>query len=139
MLPTRKFGIRLRLTSDTVFRPQLVDRRKTMRYLLVPAFGFLVACASVALSQERQVNPLLTKDGTLTQELVVHEFEGGGLAAKSRRWTVKPDGAWELAVRDIGVVETKGKLSKDQLKELADDLAQYGLATLPSLRPQQAP
>jgi hypothetical protein len=103
-----------------------------MRSLLVPVLAWMVACASVALSQEKQVNPLVSKEGKLTQELEVHELESGGLAAKSRRWTIKPDGAWVLAVRDVGVLETKGKLSKEKLKALADDLAKYGLSTLPN-------
>ncbi len=108
-----------------------------MRSLLV--LGWVFACAAFVPAQEKQTNPILTKDGNLTQELVVHETEGGGLASKSRRWTVKPNGEWELAVRDVGVVETKGKLSKEQLKALADDLVKYQMNTLPNRIPRKVP
>src|SRR5262249_17123697 len=80
--------------------------------------------------KDKKESKFLTKKGNLTRELVVYETEGAGLASKSRRWTVKPNGQWELAVRDRGIKTTKGKLTKEQLKTLADELEKYGLTTL---------
>jgi hypothetical protein len=91
---------------------------------------FAVVWATPAGSQQKPGSTILTKDGRLVQELEVHEWQGSGFQATSRRWTIRPDGDWILAVREFGVSETKGKLTKEKLAALADDLARYGVASL---------
>lgn len=107
-----------------------------MRTALVMALGLLTVAPLAGLAEEKQKasNKYLTKDGKLTHELEVTEREGSGLGGKSRRWTVKPDGSWEKAVRDVGVKTTEGKLSKEQLAELAKAMETYKLDALKSQR-----
>src|SRR5262249_30206846 len=82
-------------------------RRCVVRYAILVCAGALLAwCpAGSADTKKEPGGKFLTKDGKLTKELEVHEVQGGGLAAKGRRWTVKPGGDWVLAVRDVGVKE----------------------------------
>jgi hypothetical protein len=116
-----------------------------VRYAFLVCAGVLFACGAVGradtkkepTTKEKPGGKFLTKDGRLTKELQVHEVQGGGIASKARRWTVQPDGSWELAVRDVGVKETKGKLTKGQLAKLAAELEKYRVDVLPSLNPKR--
>jgi hypothetical protein len=73
----------------------------------------LAAAALMAQGDKAKASKYLTKDGKLAHELEVSEREGGGVAAKARRWTVKPGGSWVAAVHDVGVTTTMGELSQN--------------------------
>ncbi len=99
------------------------------RLLLVSA---AVACGTFAGSAENKMSEYLTKDGKLAQTLEVSDLQGGFAGFTGRQWTVEPSGQWTVArvINKKVEVEQKGTLTKEELAELAKQLATYELAKL---------
>ncbi len=85
-------------------------------------------------SAENKTGDYLTKDGKLAQTLEVSDLQGGFAGFTGRQWAVEPSGQWTVArVFNKKVeVEQKGTLTKEELTELAKQLATYELAKLES-------
>lgn len=77
------------------------------------------------------------KDGKLKEKIEVLQLHGGFAGMTGTYFTIEPDGSWAtgpvLPKRETrGDPKAKGKLTADQLAELAKALARHDLATLPS-------
>jgi hypothetical protein len=97
-----------------------------------------VALAGLALPATRaEQGPGSLKDGKLAQRLEILELQGGFAGFTGTYYAIEPDGSWSTGAvapprAEKGEPRAKGKLTPEQLAQLAKDLARYQIATLPS-------
>jgi hypothetical protein len=74
----------------------------------------------------------LTKEGKLTEKLVVKDVQGGFVGFTGKQYTIDPDGSWdESTVKGIRLRTIRsGTLTKTQLAKLAEALKKYDVSTL---------
>jgi hypothetical protein len=94
--------------------------------LLVCGISLTLASASVAGAGDKATDYL--KDGKLRERVDIY-YSGTGPYI-----VVEPDGSWALGKKegDKRVEDSKGKLTQDQLLQLAKALAQHNLTNLPN-------
>ncbi|MFO0964998.1 MAG: hypothetical protein U0793_05330 [Gemmataceae bacterium] len=76
----------------------------------------------------------LTKDGQLTEKLVVEQRQGGFAGFTGIRYTIATDGAWtsETLFNEKAKPKDKGKLSEKEIAALAGVLAKQEFDKLPA-------
>jgi len=74
------------------------------------------------------------KEGQLAARLEVHVLQGGFAGFTGAYYLIEPDGAWSTGPmqQGKGAPKFQGRLSAEQLAQLAKALASHELATLPS-------
>lgn len=84
----------------------------------------------------------LTPEGRLHAPLELRESQSGFAGVTGTRWTIAPDGRWTRAgfINDqVRPPDRQGRLSGQQLAELAGRLAQQGFTALPARLGQPPP
>ncbi|HYT89531.1 MAG TPA: hypothetical protein VEL76_12565 [Gemmataceae bacterium] len=104
--------------------------------LLVAAFPVLGL--SVVQAGEKP-GDYLTKDGKLKEPIEVRELQGGFAGFTGTFYLIEPDGSWgrgavpPRAAKDQKLApKAQGKLTAEQLADLAKEFARYNLANLPN-------
>src|SRR3954465_6049372 len=97
------------------------------------AAGVLCLGGAGATGQDK-LDKYLTKDGKLKQALVVRNLQSGFAGVTGREWTVEPSGEWKSGTVFKGKTKEDrgGKLSPEELKALAGELAKYHVESLES-------
>lgn len=101
-----------------------------MRFLLAASLALTAMSQATADSKPGDY----LADGKFKERLEVRDVQGGFAGFTGRFWVVEPDGSWSsgMAFNEKLKVESSGKLSKEQMSQLADALAKYDLASLKS-------
>lgn len=108
-----------------------------------PALAVVAAITLLPLRCSAQGPKSVLTEGKLAATLEVRNLAVGGFTGQpsGRVWRIHPDGAWEVVdVFGSGPdkAAAEGKLSADQVRVLATDLAKFGVLDLPA-REGQAP
>ncbi len=98
--------------------------------------AIVILCLSwtLAAKAEDQTAAYL-KEGKLTEQLVVYQLQGGFAGLTGKYYAIESDGSWTTGkyLREMKSKPTaSGKLTAEQLQELATELAKSDLATLPN-------
>ena len=79
-------------------------------------------------------NPPYISDGKLAKTISFKDAQGGFAGFTGRIWTIKPDGSWQrqsFLNADLRDADQEGKLTEEQLKQLAATLSKADLLGLP--------
>lgn len=101
-----------------------------MRLLIAAALLFVVVMPVAATSKPEDY---LDKAGMLKEKLEIRDLQGGFAGFTGRAWIIEPDGSYQAGLvgpNDRFEAETKGKLSKEKLADLAKHLARNDLLAL---------
>jgi len=107
--------------------------RRSVRLVAALLTVFGVSLASAAAGEAGDY----LKDGRLKDRIEVIDLQGGFAGLTGTYYAIEPDGSWSTGPilppkEKRGEPKAKGKLTADQLAELAKDFARYDLAGLPS-------
>lgn len=104
------------------------------------AFFAVVALAAlpvISAASPQKNDPYLTKDGKLAERLELLQLQGGFAGLTGTYTAIEPDGSWSTGQVKMkggpqkGPATGEGKLTAEQLQQLAATLAKQDLATLP--------
>jgi hypothetical protein len=101
-----------------------------MRLLVAVA---LVCVAAAPAAAESKPEDYLDKAGMLKEKLEIRDLQGGFAGFTGRAWIIEPDGSYQagrVGPNDRFEAESKGRLSKEKLAELARQLARNDLLAL---------
>src|SRR5436190_898826 len=108
-----------------------------MRNSLLPLSFILIGSSlSIAPAAQPTAGSYL-KDGKLKERIEVRELQGGFAGFTGTYYEIEPDGSWATGPvlppqSRRGDPTAKGKLTADQLAQLAKEFARLDLANLPS-------
>jgi hypothetical protein len=104
-----------------------------MRTACLLAVGVFLVGVVPADGQDKLAK-YLTKDGKLAQKLVVKDLQSGFAGVTGRVYVVEPSGEWTSGNQFQGKIkmDMNGKLSAEEMKALAGQLAEFDAAGLES-------
>ena len=104
-------------------------------YWLAVALAVVAFASCEEASSRGEMGRFLTPNGTLTETLELKDAQEGFAGVSGEILTVEPDGTWRVArfLNDrVEAPHRQGQLSPEELKSLAEALAEQDFGELPS-------